>query len=111
MKVLVFGAGGQLGQEMIAATPDGVEVRGVDRATADIRDGSAVEFVLLSERPAIVVNAAAYTAVDLAESEADVAEAVNVAGAANVAAACARVDARLVHFSTDFVFDGNASEP
>lgn len=111
MKALVFGAGGQLGQEMIAATPDGVDARGVDRATADIRDGSAVESVLLAERPAIVINAAAYTAVDLAESEADMAVAVNVTGAANLAAACARADARLLHFSTDFVFDGNASEP
>ena len=111
MKVLVFGAGGQLGQELARAAGNNVDLVTADRSTLDIRDASAVAAFISSQRPAVVFNAAAYTAVDQAESEPELAYAVNADGARNIATACAEHNARLVHFSTDFVFDGKDLDP
>jgi dTDP-4-dehydrorhamnose reductase len=105
--LLVFGAAGQVGRELVAmAAARGVGVTGATRAQADITDPQAVRAAVERHRPGVVVNAAAYTAVDRAESEPQLAAAANVEGAAVVAAACAAAHVPLVHLSTDYVFDG-----
>ena len=104
----MLGAGGQLGSEL--ARLIGHE-SGVTRHEVSITDRDAVDRLLSDRRPAIVYNCAAYNAVDLAETEKDMAFAVNAEGAANVAMACAQHGARLVHFSTNFVFDGELDRP
>jgi dTDP-4-dehydrorhamnose reductase len=86
-------------------------VRACDAAALDVTRPEAVDEVVLRVRPDLIVNAAAYTAVDAAEREAERAEAVNSAGAAHVAEAAKRVGARLIHISTDYVFDGAQSRP
>lgn len=111
MKALVTGAGGQLGRALLASAPAGVEAIGLDRAALDIGDGDAVAAAVRAHAPALILNAAAYTAVDRAESEAEAAARINAGGPAHLARAAAENGARLVHVSTDFVFDGAASHP
>jgi dTDP-4-dehydrorhamnose reductase len=116
MKVLVFGAGGQIGYEVCRALwPPGFTVVSFDRAALDITDDNALAGALARERPGaeklLVVNLAAYTAVDRAESEPDLAWKTNCAGAALVAARCAEAHVPLVHLSTDYVFDGAKPTP
>ncbi len=89
----------------------GADVTGVTRAELDITDPAAVRALVGRSRPAIVVNCAAYTRVDAAEAEEEQALAVNGAGAAYLAAACAAAGARLAHISTDYVFAGDAQRP
>jgi dTDP-4-dehydrorhamnose reductase len=110
-RVVVTGAGGQLGVELLQRAPENVEVIAMDRATLDIGDAAAVLASILDLRPAVIVNVGAYTAVDRAESEADAAYRANAAGPRHLAAAAAAVSARLLHVSTDFVFDGRKSSP
>ena len=109
MKVLVTGAGGQLGRALVARAPADMEVIAAGSADCDIADRDAVAALVERERPALILNAAAYTAVDQAESDAERARAVNDTGTANLVAAAESVGARLAHVSTDFVFDGSAS--
>lgn len=109
MKALVTGAGGQLGRALVARAPAGVAVIAADSRTLDIADGDAVRSFVDRERPDLILNAAAYTAVDQAESDADRARAVNDLGVAHLVAASEAVGARVAHVSTDFVFDGSAS--
>ena len=109
MKVVVLGAGGQLGRELARARPQGVELAALTSAQCDIRDRAAVESLFARECPDVVINAAAYTAVDKAESEPQLAEQVNAQGPKNIAAAAGR--ARLLHVSTDFVFSGAQGRP
>jgi dTDP-4-dehydrorhamnose reductase len=105
--VLVFGAGGQVGRELVGqAWPAGLAAVGLDRAAGDVTDAAAVAAAVARVRPALVVNAAAYTAVDKAEQDQARAWAVNRDGPAILAAACARHDVPLIHLSTDYVFDG-----
>ena len=111
MKVLVTGATGQLGTALQASAPVGVELVATSRATLDICDSEAVLSRLRAERPHTIINCAAFTAVDLAESQTDEASAVNAAGAANVCRAAAQCGARVVHVSTDYVFDGRLLNP
>lgn len=111
MKVLITGANGQAGHELCRSAPNHVELLCLDRNRLDIGDGVAVERMLRAERPALIINAAAYTAVDKAETEREQAFAVNATGAANLAEAAAEIGARLLHISTDFVFDGSKSSP
>ncbi|HJU15572.1 MAG TPA: dTDP-4-dehydrorhamnose reductase [Stellaceae bacterium] len=112
MKVLVFGAGGQVGYEVRrAAWPRSVSLAPLDRAAVDIADGVAVAGALARERPDLAVNLAAYTAVDRAESEPDLAWKTNCAGAALLAACCGDCGVPLVHLSTDYVFDGAKPVP
>jgi dTDP-4-dehydrorhamnose reductase len=112
MRLLVTGAGGMLGRAVFeAAQRLGHDVRAVTRAELDVTDAAAVQRALAERRPQAVVNCAAYTDVDGAESERDTAAAVNAAGAGNVAFAAAEVGARIVHVSTDYVFDGSKREP
>jgi dTDP-4-dehydrorhamnose reductase len=109
--VLIAGAGGQLGRELVATAPRGARVVALDRAALDVSDAAAVDVAVRAAGPAVVINAAAYTAVDRAETDAHAARAVNADGAAHLAAAAARWGARTVHLSTDFVFDGESSRP
>lgn len=111
MKVLVTGAGGQLGRTLLANAPPGWRMSGTDRMQLDIADAESVSAVVTREQPDVIVNTAAYSAVDLAENNLSDAQRVNVSGVANLARAAGAVDARLVHLSTDFVFDGNATQP
>ena len=110
MQVLVTGANGQLGHELARTVPPGVDARFLDRAALDLA-GPDVEERVLALAPRIILNAAAYTAVDRAESESDLAFRVNGAGTGALARAAARLDARLVHVSTDFIFDGVSASP
>jgi dTDP-4-dehydrorhamnose reductase len=108
-KVVVFGSGGQLGVELLREfTRRGYTVTGFDRSAVDISDGSRVERSLAQVDPAVVLNAAAYNQVDVAENEPVAAYNANALAVRNLAMACRQVDARLVHYSTDYVFDGAA---
>jgi dTDP-4-dehydrorhamnose reductase len=111
MKVLVVGSAGQLGQALAATVPGGVECVGADLPDLDITHAGQVVSLCRQLQPDVVINAAAYTAVDRAESDVEVATAVNVDGPRNIAQAAGEVSARVIHISTDFVFDGNASTP
>src|SRR6516165_834483 len=107
MKVLVFGAGGQIGREVCrAAWPPRYAVLPLDEAAVDIAKSAAVTAMMARERPDLAINLAAYTAVDRAESEPEAAWSVNCAGAAHVAVACEESATPLIHLSTDYVFDG-----
>jgi dTDP-4-dehydrorhamnose reductase len=109
---LVTGAGGMLGQDMVTCLRrDGEVALGLTRADLDITDQAAVTATLQDCRPDIVVNCAAWTAVDDAEAHEDEALEVNGRGARLVAAACAASGARLIHISTDYVFPGDARRP
>lgn len=112
MRVLVFGGAGQVGREVCrAAWPSSFELLMLDRSAADIRDAAMVSAAIAGKEPDLVINLAAYTAVDRAESEPDLAWAVNCAGAAHIAASCGDNGTPLVHLSTDYVFDGQKGEP
>jgi dTDP-4-dehydrorhamnose reductase len=110
-RVLVTGAGGQLATELVRTAPAAWSVVALSERELDITDAAAVEREILRHRPHAIVNAAAYTAVDRAESEEEQAFLVNRDGPAAIAAAASRHGAFLVHVSTDFVFDGSASHP
>ncbi|CAL8972124.1 dTDP-4-dehydrorhamnose reductase [Cellulomonas sp. T2.31MG-18] len=109
---LVVGAAGMLGRDMVAAASGaGYSVRGVDRETVDITDPRSVDATLQADGYDVVVNCAAWTAVDAAESEEASAFAVNAVGPALLARAARRTGSRLVHVSTDYVFGGDAASP
>jgi dTDP-4-dehydrorhamnose reductase len=111
-KITILGNAGQLGQELVTEfTARGYYVTGMDRDVVDITDRFQVEEAIGALDPSIVVNAAAYNQVDVAESEPQAAFAVNALAVRNIAIACRQVDAFLVHFSTDYVFDGAAGRP
>lgn len=109
MKVLVLGAGGQVGRAVVQRVPPAHQVIIKARADLDIADQAAVGKVLSEIGTDWIVNAAAYTAVDRAEEDRAEAIAVNESGVAVLADAAARTGARLLHLSTDFVFDGNSN--
>jgi dTDP-4-dehydrorhamnose reductase len=105
--VLVIGCRGQIGRELMAAQPSpGLSPIGLSHGDLDVTDRDAVRHVVARYRPMLIVNAAAYTAVDRAESERDAAFAVNSAGPGYLAQAAVDAGASLVHLSTDYVFDG-----
>jgi dTDP-4-dehydrorhamnose reductase len=108
---LVLGAGGQLGQACVAKAPSQLRVHGLTRAQCDVTDDIALLDCLQRLMPQIVINAAAYTAVDAAEDDLDCAQALNADVPKRLAMLCAERDIRLVHVSTDFVFDGAAKTP
>ena len=110
-KCLILGSKGQLGCELLRGRPDNVAVRAHDRDTLDITDAAAVAATVNEWLPDTIINAAAHTAVDRAESEPEAAFAINETGAANIAAAAARTSARMIHVSTDFVFAGTNATP
>lgn len=108
---MVTGADGMLGRALVETLDGAAHVTGVDIDDFDIGDGDAVMDATLRQAPDLIINCAAYTDVDGAESDRETAFRVNAVGAGNVARAAAEVGARVVHVSTDYVFDGNASEP
>jgi dTDP-4-dehydrorhamnose reductase len=108
---LVTGAGGQLGLALQASVPKGWRVIPCGSSALDVSNEAQTRHVLQSERPGLVINLAAFTAVDAAESDAERSAAVNALGAANVAQAARDCGARVIHLSTDFVFDGRQGSP
>jgi dTDP-4-dehydrorhamnose reductase len=112
MRLLVTGAAGMLGQEVVAAAQRlGHEVAAWDLPECDLTDERATHDAVMRLEPRAVVNCAAYTNVDAAEDDEATAERVNADAAGNLARACAATGARLVHVSTDYVFDGSKREP
>jgi dTDP-4-dehydrorhamnose reductase len=112
MKILLVGASGQLGSELVrCAHAYDVSLQTPPHIQMDITRFEPVEAALLQLRPDIVINAAAYTDVDGAESQSEKAFTVNAAGPENLARCCARIQIPLIHVSTDFVFDGSARRP
>ncbi|MGM3193018.1 dTDP-4-dehydrorhamnose reductase [Dickeya dadantii subsp. dieffenbachiae] len=111
MKVLLTGANGQLGRCFQDRLPDGWSVLATDTDSLDITDEAQVQATVKSWQPDAIVNAAAYTAVDKAESEPALAACINVAGPEYLARAARQLGARFIHVSTDYVFDGTATRP
>jgi dTDP-4-dehydrorhamnose reductase len=111
-RAVVFGARGQLAVELVRELETRqYAVTGFSREDVDITDRAAVERAVAEVDPQVVFNSAAYNQVDVAENEPQAAFAVNALAVRNLALACRQVDARLVHFSTDYVFDGTARAP
>ena len=106
-KILLFGSNGMLGHALHSVFP---QARALSHSIADITDIDAVRKIVARECPAIVINAAAYTDVDGCEDNREYAYAVNGKGPGNLAEACKEVDAILVHYSSDYVFDGTRAE-
>ncbi len=111
VRVLLTGRQGQLGQALVASVPAGVELIATGRDTLDLADGAACRAAVDQHRPDWVLNAGAYTAVDRAESEPALAEAVNAGAPGAFAEALASGGGRLLQVSTDFVFDGEQGHP
>ncbi|MGQ0560305.1 MAG: dTDP-4-dehydrorhamnose reductase [Gemmatimonadota bacterium] len=110
--ILITGAGGMLAQALdTAMRAQGWNVIGMARSELDVTNASAVRAAILDVRPDIVIQGAAYTKVDEAESREDLAFGVNAAGATNVARACSEIGTRFVYPSTDYVFDGSSRTP
>jgi len=105
--ILVTGKNGQLGHELRRALAPLGEVVAIGQADCDLGDAQALRTLVRSIAPAVIVNPAAYTAVDKAEADEQMAYAVNAAAAGVLAEEAARLDALMVHYSTDYVFDGN----
>jgi len=111
VNVLITGAAGQVGQALRDVAPDGAQLFAHSHKELDIGDGAAVSACVQRIAPALIINAAAYTAVDRAEAEPDLARRINTEGPRNLARAARECAARLIHISTDFVFGGNSSTP
>jgi dTDP-4-dehydrorhamnose reductase len=111
MRIVVTGKHGQVVSALIERGAGKAEIIPIGRPEFDLADPEGVAEILKTARPDVVVNAAAYTMVDRAEQEAEIAERVNAAGAGAVAEAAARLGAPVIHLSTDYVFDGGLSRP
>lgn len=111
LRIVLLGRTGQVGRELERTLPALGTVTAFDRAGADLERPDSIADLVLGLRPDVVVNAAAYTAVDRAEAEPDRARLVNATAVAALADACRRSDALLVHYSTDYVFDGTRAGP
>lgn len=111
MKAMIVGAGGQLGRSLVASAPAEVTLVALERADLDISDGVAVKSRIAAERPDLLFNAAAYTAVDKAEADEGAANLINARSVGLLAEAARVVGSRFIHVSTDFVFDGKEGFP
>ena len=115
MKILLFGANGQVGWELQRSLSPLGELVALDRRSiglcGDLTDLDGIQDTVRQVAPAVIVNAAAYTAVDKAESDAEIAQIVNAAAPGALAEAANAAGAWLVHYSTDYVFDGSGSKP
>lgn len=111
MKVLLCGAGGQLGRAVQSHVPGGTTLVALGRSQLDICDPDAVREAVAGLRPAAVINAAAYTNVEAAERERDLAFRANAEAPGTLARCCESIGARLIHVSTDYVFDGRSGKP
>jgi dTDP-4-dehydrorhamnose reductase len=109
--MLVFGAGGRLGAALAREYAATWDVRAFGRTEADLSDPAAVADLVHAEKPAVVINSAAMTNVDVCETERDLARTVNADAPGTIARACTDRGARLIHISTDYVFSGNAKDP
>lgn len=110
MRILVFGRNGQVARALSDIAGDTGEFAFLGRDQADLMKPGAGRDAIAEHRPEIVINAAAYTAVDKAESDKDAAQRLNADAAAEIAAACADINAQFIHVSTDYVFDGKSDE-
>ena len=111
MRALVTGAGGQLGIELLKMAPKNIDVVGLKHGDLDIADSGAVVATIERYRPEVIINAAAYNAVDDAEKESERAFSANATGPGNLARAAQTIGARMVQVSTDYVFDGRSDKP
>ena len=111
MKILVFGRIGQLGSALAEVLSDRYETRFIDQPELDLTAPESVRYQVQTYLPSIVINAAAYTAVDRAETEPELAHIINARAPESLAYACDEAGAVLIHYSTDYVFDGTASMP
>ena len=111
MKILLTGADGQVGWELARALPALGELIATDRSGLDLGDPDAIRRILREAKPQLIVNAGGYTAVDKAESEPDLAMRVNAAGPGVLGEEAKRLGALLVHYSSDYVFDGQKRSP
>ena len=111
VKVLITGAAGQVGSELVKLAPADFEVVGYNSSALDITNAQQVQQIVAEQAPALIINAAAYTAVDKAESDAERAYAVNEIGVKNLAQAALALGILVFHISTDYVFDGTATAP
>ena len=111
MKILVFGRIGQLGSALAEVLSDRYETRFIDQPELDLTAPESVRDHVQPYLPSIVINAAAYTAVDRAETEPELAHIINARAPGSLAYACDEAGAVLIHYSTDYVFDGTASMP
>lgn len=111
MKILVTGVHGQVGHALLQTLDGHHEIVALNRTQLDLTDADAIRRVVQSIRPALIINPAAYTAVDKAESEPALAHAINATAPAVMAEEAAKLNAGLIHFSTDYVFDGNKDTP
>ncbi|WP_138380602.1 dTDP-4-dehydrorhamnose reductase [Luteithermobacter gelatinilyticus] len=111
MKVMITGARGQLGRELADTAPQNIDIKSCARQDLDITDSKSVVQWVKDFCPDVIINAAAYTAVDKAEKEKEQAFAINQDGVRNLAVAANIIGAKLLHISTDFVFNGQRSEP
>ena len=110
-RILLLGAGGQLGMQLARRLAAEVELIAVTRAELDFTDATALRAAIQQANPQIVINAAAYTAVDKAESEPEAARLVNAIAPGVIAEELARTNSWLIHYSTDYVFDGSGTRP
>ena len=111
MKLLITGAGGQLGMALVRRLSLQHEVVALTRSQLDVSDADACRELLKATRPDVLLNSAAYTAVDRAETDRDAAFAINADGPRNLARQCRDIGVFPIHFSTDYVFDGTATTP
>ena len=111
MKLLISGANGQLGLALARRLAAAHQVVALDRSQFDLADAAGCRAALARERPDVLLNCAAYTAVDRAESEAQLAHLINAEGPRHLAQSCVELGIFPIHFSTDYVFDGAASTP
>ncbi len=111
MRILITGADGQLGQSLQDTAPQGLELIATDVRNLDLCDEATLRAGLSEHAPDVIINAAAYTAVDKAEAEPGLAHAVNAEAVAGLARHCAESGCKLIHVSTDFVFAGDALKP
>jgi dTDP-4-dehydrorhamnose reductase len=111
MKILLTGSAGQLGRELKRSLAPLGELIACDRSQLDLADPDALRTAVRDLAPTVIVNAAAYTAVDKAETETGLAEAINAAAPGILAEEARRLGARLIHYSTDYVFDGTKASP
>ena len=111
MNVLLTGASGQVGHELINTCPNNIRLISFDKYALNISDREKALEIVNTYKPDIIINCAAYTAVDLAETDKETAFQVNANGVSNLALAASKNNIRLIHYSTDYIFDGKKTSP